>query len=98
MRKFPQFIRGEEETRLDIHCFDLDKKEGEELYEILKNLGFIFCYVESDSMLAFLTGSYSYVRDIMKRLKKYYGFTWPEDPAIIGVPDDEIDKEFLTAR
>ena len=95
MRKFTQFIKGEEETRLDIHCFDLEKKEGEELFEILKNLGFTFCYMESDSLLAFLTGGYSYVKDTMKRLKKYYDFSWPEDPAIIGVPVNEIKKDFL---
>jgi len=95
MRKFTQFIRDEKETRLDVHCFNLKGREGEELSEILKNLGFTFCYVESDSLLAFLTGSYSYVKDTMKRLKKYYGFSWPEDSAIIGVPDNEINRDFL---
>jgi hypothetical protein len=95
MRKFTQFIRSEKETRLDVHCFNLKGREGEELYEILKNLGFTFCYVESDSLLAFLTGGYSYVKDTMKRLKKYYGFSWPEDPAIIGVSDNEINRDFL---
>ena len=82
MRNFTQFIRGEEKARLDIHCFDLKKREGEELFEILKNLRFTFCYVESDSMLAFLTGEYSQVEGIMKRLKKHYGFTWAEDKLI----------------
>ena len=95
MRKFIQFIKGEKETRLDVHCFDLKGREGEELYEILKNLGFTFCYVESDSLLAFLTGGDSYVKGTMKRLKKHYEFSWPEDPAIIGVPDNEINRDFL---
>lgn len=95
MRKFTQFIRSEKETRLDVHCFNLKGKEGEELYETLKNLGFTFCYVESDSMLAFLTGGDSYVKDTMKRLKKHYEFSWPEDSAIIGVPAGEIDRDFL---
>jgi len=95
MRKFAQFIRSEKETRLDVHCFNPKGREGEELFEILKNLGFTFYYMESDSLLAFLTGGDSYVKDTMKRLKKYYGFTWPEDPAIIGVPDSEINKDFL---
>ena len=95
MRKFTQFIRSEKETRLDVHCFNLKGREGEELFEILKNLGFTFCYMESDSLLAFLIGGDSYVKDTMKRLKKYYGFTWPEDPAIIGVLDNEIKKDFL---
>jgi len=95
MRKFTQFIKSEEKTRLDVYCFDLQKKEGEELFEVLKNLGFTFCYMESDSLLSFLTGNYFYVKDVMKRLKKYYGFSWPKDPAIIGVPDNEINKDFL---
>jgi len=95
MRKFTQFIRSEKETRLDVHCFNLKGREGEELYEILKNLGFTFCYVESDSLLAFLTGKYSYVKNIMKKLEKYYEFSWPEDPAIIGVSDNEINRDFL---
>jgi len=95
MRKFTQFIRSEKVTRLDVHCFNLKGREGEELYEILKNLGFTFCYVESDSLLAFLTGKYSYVKNIMKKLEKHYEFSWPEDPAVIGVPASEINKDFL---
>ena len=95
MRKFTQFIRSEKETRLDVHCFNLKGREGEELYETLKNLGFTFCYVEYDSLLAFLTGSYSNVKDTMKSLEKYYGFGWPKDPAIIGVSDNEINRDFL---
>jgi len=95
MRKFTQFIRSEEETRLDIFCHKLQKRESEELSEILKNLGFTFCYRESDSLLAFLTGGYSHVKNIMKRLNKYYGFSWPRRPAILGVPKNEIDRDFL---
>ena len=95
MRKFTQFIRSEKETRLDVHCFNLKGREGEELFEILKKMGFTFCYMESDSLLAFLTGSYLYAKNTMTRLKKYYGFTWPEDPAIIGVSDNEINRDFL---
>ena len=83
MRKFTQFIRSKKETRLDIHCFDLKGREGEELYEVLKNLGFTFCYMESNSLLAFLTGGYSRVKAIMKRLEKYYGFAWTEDKLIL---------------
>lgn len=83
MKNFTRFIRDEKETRLDIHCFDLEKKEGEELFKILKNLGFTFCYMESDSMLAFLTGEYSRVKIIMKALERCSGFTWTEDRLIL---------------
>lgn len=79
MRKFIRFIRSEKETRLDIHAFDLEKKEGEELFEILKNMGFGFCYIKSYSILALLTGEYSRVKDIMKKLEKQHGFLWTED-------------------
>jgi len=95
MREFTRFIKDEKETRLDIFCHKLNKRESGELSEILKNLGFTFCYVEQDSLLAFLTGGDAYVKDTMKRLKKYYRFTWPKDPAIIGVPDNEINRDFL---
>ena len=95
MRDFTRFIRDEKETRLDIFCHKLNKRESEKLFKILKNLGFTFCYIEPDSLLAFLTGGYSYVKDNMKRLKKYYGFSWPRDPAIIGVSDNEINRDFL---
>ena len=74
MRKFTQFIRDEKEIRLGIHAFELKKKEGEELFEILESLGFTFLYVDEDSMRAFLTGRYSHIKNIMKRLEKYYGF------------------------
>ena len=94
MRKFTQFIRDEKETRLDVHCFNLKGREGEKLFEILKNMGFTFCYMESDSLLAFLTGRYLYVKGIMKRLKRYYEFNWPEDRAITEVSDNEIKKIF----
>lgn len=91
MRDFTRFKRDEKETRLDIFCYNLDKKEGEELFEILKNLGFTFGYVESDSMLAFLTGEYSKVKRVFKKLKKYYGFSWTGDPAIIGITEKELE-------
>jgi len=83
MKNFTCFIRDEKKTRLDIHCFDLEKKEGEELFKILKNLGFTFCYMESDSLLAFLTGGYSRVKAIMEGLEKCYSFAWTEDKLIL---------------
>jgi len=93
MRNFTRFIRGEKETRLDVLCYNLDKKEGEELFEILKNMEFTFCYMGSDSMLAFLTGQYSEVKSIFKRLKKYHGFNWNGDPpAILGVSKEELNS------
>lgn len=97
MRKFTQFIRSEKETRLDVHCFNLKGREGKELYGILKNMEFTFCYVEPDSILAFVTGEYfPRIKEIMKRLEKCYGFTWPEDQAIIGVSDDEMNRDFFS--
>jgi len=94
MRVFILFKIGEEKARLDIYCVGLGKEEGEELRGTFKNMGFTFWYMESDSILASLTGKYLYVKNIMKRLKKHYVFSWPENPTIIGVPDNDI-KEFI---
>jgi len=92
IRKFTQFIRGEKETRLDIFCYKLDKKESEELSKILKTMGFTFCYLKSNSILAFLTGNYARVKRITKNLENYFGFTWTEEPAILGVSKEELDS------
>ena len=92
MRNFTRFIRDEKETRLDIYCYKLDKKEGEELVKILKNMGFTFSYMRSDSILAFLTGGYSHIKNIMKKLEKHYGFAWTGDPAIIGVREKKGER------
>lgn len=92
MRNFTQFKRGKKETRLDIFCYKLNKKESEEISEILKTMGFTFCYVKSDSILAFLTGNYARVKRITKNLENYFDFTWTEDPAILGVSKEELDS------
>jgi len=80
MRSFTRFMRDEKNARLDIHCYKLDKRECEELFEILKKMGFTSHYVRSDSILAFLTGKHSHIKNIMKKLEKRYGFAWTEDP------------------
>jgi hypothetical protein len=82
MRNFTQFIRDEKETRLDVHCYRLKAREARDLSEILGNLGFTFCYANQDSILAFKTGEYSQVKDIMQKLKKFYGFEWAGKPLI----------------
>ncbi len=92
MRDFTQFKRGEKKTRLDIFCYKLNKKESDELSEILKNMGFTFCYVKSDSILAFLTENFARVKKITKNLENYFGFTWTENPTIFGVSKEEMDS------
>jgi len=92
MRNFTRFIKGKKETRLDVLCYNLDKKGGEELSEILKTMGFTFCYVKSDSILAFLTGNFTRVKRITKNLENYFGFTWTEDLTILGVSKEELDS------
>ena len=93
MRNFTQLIRGEEETRLDIHCYKLNQQESKKLSRILKDLGFTFCYVKSDSILAFLTDRFIKVKGIMEILELCCGFGWTGDPAIIGVSESELDPE-----
>lgn len=84
MKNFTRFIKDKKRARLDIHCINLEKKEGEELFKLLKNFGFTFCYALSDSMLAFLIGKFSSVKSVMKELEKDYGFTWTDDKLILG--------------
>ena len=92
MRNFTQLIRDEKETRLDVHCYRLRAREARDLSEILGNLGFTFCYANQDSILAFLTDSFSRVKNVLKRLEKYYSFSWTGDPAIIGISEKELKK------
>ena len=81
MRVFLSFIRNPEKTRLDIFCYD--EKEVPELDEILRKKFKFFIYrTDKDSILAFKTGEYSQVKEIMQKLKKFYGFEWAGEPLI----------------
>ena len=81
MRVFLSLIRNPEKTRLDIFCYD--EKEVPDLDEILRKK-FRFCIfrTDKDSLLAFKTGEYSQVKDIMQKLKKFYGFEWAGKPLV----------------
>lgn len=92
MRDFTQLIGGEKETRLDIHCYKLKQQESEELSDILKNMGFTFCHIKFDSILAFLTENFAKVKRITKNLENYFGFTWTGNPTIFGVSKEEMDS------
>ncbi len=81
MRNFLSFIRDSEKTRLDIFCYD--EKELPGLDKILrKKLRFFIVRTDKDSILAFRTGEYSEVKDILQKLKKFYGFKWAGEPLI----------------
>jgi len=81
LRVFLSLIRNPEKTRLDIFCYD--EKEVPDLDEILrKKFGFFIVRVDKDSILAFKTGEYPQVKDIMQKLKKFYGFEWAGEPLI----------------
>ena len=81
MRVFLSLIRNPEKTRLDIFCYD--EKEVPGLDEILrKKFRFFIIRADKDSILAFKTGEYSQVKDIMQKLKKFYGFRWAGEPLI----------------
>ena len=81
MRVFLSLIRNPEKTRLDIFCYD--EKEVPDLNEILrKKFRFFIVRSDKDSILAFKTGEYSEVKDIMQKLKKFYGFKWYGEPLI----------------
>ncbi len=90
MRNFLSFLRDSEKTRLDIFCYD--EKEVPDLDEILrKKLRFFIVRTDRDSILAFRSGEYSEVKDIMQKLKKFYGFEWDGEPLIYDIVKE---KEF----
>ena len=93
MRIFLSFIRDSEKTRLDIFCYD--EKELPDLDEILrKKFRFFIVRTDRDSVLAFRTGEYSEVRDIMQKLKKFYGFKWDGEPLIYDTTKKRSSKKF----
>jgi hypothetical protein len=62
MRNFVQFFNEENNQGwLDVFANKLKPEESKELYQVLKKLKFSFCYVGSNSILAFLQNDYSYV-------------------------------------
>ena len=90
MRNFLSLIRDSEKTRLDIFCYD--EKEVPDLDEILrKKFKFFIVHTDRDSILAFRSGEYSEVKDIMQKLEKFYGFEWAGKPLIY---DTTKEKEF----
>ena len=90
MRVFLSLIRNPEKTRLDIFCYD--EKEVPDLDEILrKKFKFFIVRTDRDSILAFKSGEYTEVKDIMQKLEKFYGFKWAGEPLIY---DTERKKEF----
>ena len=90
MRVFLSFIRDPEKSRLDIFCYD--EKEVPDLDEILRKK-FRFCIfrTDRDSILAFRIGEKKEVKDIMQKLKKFYGFEWAGEPLIY---DTEKERGF----
>lgn len=93
MRNFLSFIRDSEKTRLDIFCYD--EKEVPGLDEILrKKFRFFIVRTDRDSILAFRSGEYSEVEDIMQRLEKFYGFRWAGEPLIYDTAKKKSSKKF----
>lgn len=93
MRNFLSFIRDSEKTRLDIFCYD--EKEVPELSQMLKKkLRFFIVRTDRDSILAFRSGEYSEVRDIMQKLKKFCGFRWAGEPLIYDTAEKKSPKKF----
>ena len=84
MRVFLSLIRDPEKSRLDIFCYD--EKEVQDLDETLRKK-FRFCIfrTDKDSILAFRTGEHSEIKNIMQKLKKFYGFKWAGEPLIYDI-------------
>ena len=93
MRNFLSLIRDPEKTRLDIFCYD--EKEVPDLEEILrKKFKFFMVRTDKDSILAFKTGEDSEIKDIMQKLKKFYGFEWAGVPLIYDTVKERSSKKF----
>ena len=89
LRNFLSLIRNSEKTRLDVFCYE--EKEVPDLDEILrKKFRFFIVRTDRDSILAFKTGEYSEIKDIMQKLEKFYGFKWDGEPLIY----DTVKKRF----
>jgi hypothetical protein len=87
MRNFMSFLRDLRNTRLDIFCYD--EKEVRDLSKILKKkLKFFIIYTTKDSILAFRVGKYSEVKEIIRRLEKFYGFEWSGETLIYKTVKD----------
>jgi len=93
LRGFLSLIRDPEKSRLDIFCYD--EKEVSDLDEILrKKFRFFMVRTDKDSILAFRTGEYSEVKEIMQKLKKFYGFKWAGEPLIYDTAKKKSFKKF----
>jgi len=93
LRIFLSFLRDSEKTRLDIFCYD--EKEVPDLDEILrKKFRFFIVRIDRDTILAFRKGEYSEVKDIMQKLKKFYGFEWAGKPLIYDIVKKKNFKNF----
>jgi len=94
LRVFLSLIRNPGKSRLDIFCYD--EKEVPDLDEILRKKFRFFIYrTDKDSILAFRTGEHSEIKDIMQKLKKFYGFEWAGKPLIYDtLKEKRILKNF----
>ena len=87
MRNFMSFLRDSRNTRLNIFCYD--EKEVRDLSKILKKkFNFFIIYTTKDSILAFRVGKYSEVKDIIRKLEKFYGFEWSGETLIYKTVKD----------
>jgi hypothetical protein len=59
-----------------------------------KKLRFFIVRTDRDSVLAFRSGEYSEVRDIMQKLEKFYGFEWAGEPLIYDTAEKKSSKKF----
>ena len=93
MRNFLSFIRYSGKTRLDIFCHN--EKEVPDLSEMLKKkFRFFIVRTDRDSILAFIVEEYSEVKDIMQKLKIFYGFEWDGEPLIYDTAKKKSSKKF----
>jgi len=59
-----------------------------------KKFRFFIVRTDRDSILAFIVEEYSEVKDIMQKLKIFYGFEWDGEPLIYDTAKKKSSKKF----
>lgn len=79
MRQFVEFSNKEEGTKLEVHCYNLDPRGGVDgIINMLTQRGFVFTFIDSDSVCAEKQGNYIEIIKDMIGLKEK-GFSWDID-------------------
>ncbi len=75
IRLFNKYSENEEDSILEVYCYDLKSGEVDELMILLEEIKFKFIFVDKNSIKAVKEGNYRKVYQARKKLEKE-GFSW----------------------